>query len=87
MRMIIKKSGYTFSEVFIVLLMGTALLGIVISGWLVFYRTCAFERAKARQRVNVEVALEKIKTELRLSSATYTSGYPIGGTSFTAISF
>ncbi|MDD5439503.1 MAG: hypothetical protein PHS37_04890 [Candidatus Omnitrophica bacterium] len=37
--------------------------------------------------MNVEVALEKIKTELRLSSATYTSGYPIGGTSFTAISF
>ena len=80
--------GMTIPEILISLAIGTALIGIVLTMWYFAYRNWTAENIRTRLWVNLEMAMERIKEELRLSSATYMSLYdPGGGTNYQAISF
>lgn len=79
--------GMTLAEILIAATIGLFLMGTVVSIWSFSYRNWASERAISRSKINLEVAIERIKQEFRISSATYLSGFPIGAASFTAISF
>ncbi|UCD55107.1 MAG: prepilin-type N-terminal cleavage/methylation domain-containing protein [Candidatus Omnitrophota bacterium] len=80
--------GMTMPEILVSLAIGAVLIGIVLSMWYFAYRNWTSENIRTRLRVNLEMAMERIKEELRLSSATYISLYdPDGGTNYQAISF
>src|SRR3989338_3835105 len=75
-------------ELMVSLTIGILLLGVVFSIWYFLYQTWAVERIRTELRLNLEVAMEKLKEELRLSSVTYISLYkPVGSADYTAISF
>ena len=82
-----KRKGMTLPEVLISVVIGTMLVGIVLSMWYFAYRSWTVERIKTRLRINLEIAMERIKKEARLSSITYMSFYPDGATEYEAISF
>ncbi|MCQ9207621.1 MAG: hypothetical protein NG740_07065 [Omnitrophica bacterium] len=80
--------GMTLTEVLVAVAVSMFLMCIVVSMWIFTYKNWAIERARTKLRVNLEVAMERIKSEARLSSSTYASLYdPDGGTNYKAISF
>ncbi|NQU95410.1 MAG: prepilin-type N-terminal cleavage/methylation domain-containing protein [Candidatus Omnitrophica bacterium] len=81
------KSGVTLIELMMSVLLGTILLGIVLGAWYFTYRNWALDRIRTKNRVELQIAVERIKSELRLSSTTYLSLHPAGETEYTAISF
>ena len=86
----LKKSGYkgmTFTELLITVLAGTLLIGIVFGAWYFIYKRGAVEQIRTRLRINLEIAMEHLKEEVRLSSATYMSLYPFDAAEYSAISF
>jgi len=86
--LIVRKKGMTLPEVLMSLAIGMFLLGIVLSMWYFAYRNWTLERIQTKLRVNLQIAMEQIKEELRLSSATYISLYkPSGDVDYRAISF
>ena len=81
-------TGMTLVEVIMSLAIGTLLIGIVLSMWYFAYKNWNIELVKTELRVELEVAVEQIKKELRLSSTTYLSLYkPDGSSIYKAISF
>ena len=82
------KGGMTIPEVLISVMLGMIILSLVISMWYYAYKNWTLDRIRTSLRVNLEIATERIKEELRLSSATYISLYkPSGETEYKAISF
>ncbi len=81
------KKGLTLVEVTTAFVLGALLLVVVISMWYFAYKNWTIERVRTSLRVDLEVAMERIKNEARLSSATYLSGYPLDGATYEAISF
>ncbi|MDD5439506.1 MAG: hypothetical protein PHS37_04905 [Candidatus Omnitrophica bacterium] len=79
--------GISLAELLLVAGITSFLFVAIIGIWVFTYKNWTIERVHYRLHVNLEVAMETIRQEIRLSSTTYMSGYPIGGTSFTAISF
>ena len=78
----------TLIELMVSVLLGAILIGIVLSAWYFAYKNWALDRIRTKNRVDLQVAMERIKGELRLSSTTYLSLYkPAGETEYTAISF
>ncbi|MGB2705419.1 MAG: prepilin-type N-terminal cleavage/methylation domain-containing protein [Candidatus Omnitrophota bacterium] len=81
-----KNRGMTLTEVLFAFVIGTMLIGIVLGMWYFAYRNWAVERIRSTLRTNLEIALERIKDETRLSTTSYTSRYQ-GETGYIAISF
>jgi hypothetical protein len=80
--------GMTIPEILMSILIGTLVIGIVMSMWYFAYRNWTVENIRTRLRASLEIAMERIKEEVRLSSTTYTSLYdPGGGVNYQAISF
>lgn len=80
--------GMTIPEVLISTITGAVLIGIVLSMWYFAYRNWTVENVRTRLRVNLEIAMERIKEELRLSSVTYMSLYMPGARAeYKALSF
>jgi len=83
-----KKEGLTLTEILASFALGALLVGIVLSMWYFAYRNWAVERIRTRLRIDLEVAIENIKKEVRLSNSAYMSFYrPTGDTAYRAISF
>ena len=83
-----KTRGISLVEVMMSVLLGTILFGIVFSIWYFSYKNWTLDRVRTTMRVDMEIAVERIKEELRLSSTTYLSLLkPSGETEYTAISF
>ena len=81
-------SGMTIPEVITAITLGMILMGIVLSMWYFSYRNWTLERIRSKLRINLEIAMEQLKEEVRLSSTTYTSLYlPASETEYKAISF
>ena len=82
------KSGLSLIELMLSAVLGIVLIGIVLTAWYFTYKNWALDRIRTKNRVDLQVSMERIKAELRLSSATYLSLYkPAGGSDYTAISF
>ena len=82
------KSGMSLIELMLSAVLGVILIGIVLGAWYFTYKNWALDRIRTKNRVDLQVAMERIKGELRLSSTTYLSLYkPAGGSDYTAISF
>ncbi|MFH1380644.1 MAG: prepilin-type N-terminal cleavage/methylation domain-containing protein, partial [Candidatus Omnitrophota bacterium] len=82
------KSGMTLTEVLMSLALGAIIIGIVMGMWYFAYKNWNIEIVKTKLRVQLEIAMEQIKKELRLSSATYISLYkPPASSVYEAISF
>lgn len=83
-----KKKGMTLPEVLVSVAIGAALLAVILSTWYFIYNQWAVERIQSRLRINLEAALERIKAEVRLSSADRISFYKTAGVAdYKAISF
>ncbi|MBN1353900.1 MAG: hypothetical protein JW994_04455 [Candidatus Omnitrophica bacterium] len=80
-------NAFTIPEFLIAFGIGIILVGVFLSLWYFAYRNWTVERVRSRLRINLETTMERLKEEVRLSSATYMSGYPSGATTYTAISF
>jgi len=75
-------------EILVSLVIATFLISIVLAGWYYAYKNWAIDRVRTELRVNLEMAVERLKGELRLSSATYMSLYkPEGGSEYAGVSF
>jgi len=81
--------GMTLAEVLVAFAIGAMALGIALSMWHFVYKNWTIERDyRTKLRGALEIATEKIKEEIRTSSATYTSLYKAAGADdYTAISF
>ena len=78
----------TLVEIMVSLVLGTVLIGIVVGAWYSAYRNWTLDRIRTKLRVDLEIATERLKSELRLSSATYASFYKaVGDSEYSAISF
>jgi Tfp pilus assembly protein PilE len=89
MKNIIKGTkGFTLTEVMFVAVITVMVIGVIVSAWLFTYKTWTAEGKKTILRVDLMNALETIKTDIRLSSATYMAFYPASSTTgeYTAIS-
>lgn len=79
--------GMTIVEVIFAAVIGVVILGVVLGTWFFSYRSWTIERMRSKLRINLEIALEKIKEEVRLSTPTYMSLYkPDDSTVYEAIS-
>jgi len=80
--------GMTLPELLVSLILATLIIGVVLSMWYFMHRSWTSERIRTRLRVNLEIAMERLKEEIRLSSVDYMSLYKAGGASdYTAITF
>lgn len=79
--------GFTIPEFMISVLIGVIFLGIVLGMWQFTHRSWTVEQQLVRSRVDLQMAMERIKEEMRLSSLNYTSFYPSSGPPYTAVSF
>ncbi|MBL7158036.1 MAG: hypothetical protein ISS91_00795, partial [Candidatus Omnitrophica bacterium] len=75
-------------EVLISVMLGMIILSMVLSMWYYAYKNWTLDRIRTNLKVNLEIAIERIKEEIRLSSATHISLYkPVSETEYKAISF
>lgn len=81
-----KKAGFSLSELLIAATVGLFLVGVVMSVWFFVYRNWSAENIRTRSRVNLEIAAETMREDLRLASSTYFSGSPSGAAVYTGIS-
>jgi len=80
--------GISMIEIIIAGLISTVIIGSCINIWSFGYKNWALERMRSKLRINLEMALENIKSELRLSNTQYLSLYKSSGMSeYKAISF
>jgi hypothetical protein len=82
-----KSAGFTIAEFIVASVIGVVLLGIVWGIWNFVHRGWTIEQRLIRARVDLQIAMERIKEEMRLSSLNYTSYYPPAGPPYTAVSF
>lgn len=82
------KSGFTLTEIMFVMVISVIVIGVIVSAWVFTYRTWTTEGRRTVLRVDILNALETIKSDIRLSSATYMSFYPSSSTTgeYSAIS-
>ncbi|MFH1594144.1 MAG: hypothetical protein ABID09_05570 [Candidatus Omnitrophota bacterium] len=81
------QKGLGLIELIIALLLGSILVGVVMSMWAFAYKNWSLERIRSKMRVELESGMERIKDEVRLSNNNYMSFYPSGATEYTAVSF
>lgn len=79
--------GMTITEVIISVLITAIVVTIVWGAWYFVYRAWKIEHIRTNLRVNLEIGLEKIREDLRLSSATFMNYYPSGNGPYSAIGF
>lgn len=88
MRLLRYRRGMSVTELLLSVTLTMVIIGIGISIWLFAYRTWAIERMRSKLRINLEMAIENIKAELRLSNAQYISLYkPPSESQYQAITF
>ncbi|MFH1877369.1 MAG: LamG-like jellyroll fold domain-containing protein [Candidatus Omnitrophota bacterium] len=82
------KRGFTITEILIVALLSTAVIGTVMSAWTFIHRDWKMETEKLFLRMDLLGASETIQKDIRLSSATYMVFYPAVSPSgeYTAVS-
>jgi len=81
-----QKKGFTLMEVMFAAVVSVMVIAAMLSIWVFTYKAWTGERARTGLRIDMVKALETMKTDLRLSSLTYISFYPSGGSPYTAIS-
>lgn len=80
--------GMTLPEVLVAAIIGALLMGAFVGIWQFVTRTSSVEQTRTALRVELESVMERIKSEIRLSSLTFTSFFsPAVVVDFTAISF
>jgi len=82
-----KNKGMSLTEILISITLTSMIIGIAMSMWFFAYRNWATERISTKIRIDLQVAMKRIKEEIRLSSLTYTNYYPVDALEHTAISF
>ncbi len=82
----LRSSGFTIPEVLMAVAISAFLTATVIGMWYFAYKNWSVENVRTRMRANLEVAMERIKSDARLSSATYTSGYPDDAVTYEGLS-
>ena len=82
-----KNKGMTVAEVLVSLSLGAILIAIVLSMWYLAYRNWALDRIRTGLRIDLEIAMERVKDEIRLSNINYANFYPPDALEYTAISF
>ena len=78
--------GLTLTELMISSIVSVIILASVLNAWHYSYKNWARDRLKSKLYIDLQVAIEKIKNETRLSSASYMGFYPEGATEYQAIS-
>lgn len=87
MSLLRSKRGYSVAEVLFSVIIALIVIYVIFNLWQFYYKVEAVSRLKIDLRLDLEKVMEKLKEEVRLSSANYMSMYPLAGTQFTAISF
>jgi len=85
--MIKGEKGFSLPEILAVSVVTVFLMLATVSMWMFTCKVRTVEMARTRLRVNLEISMERIKKEMRLSSSTYMSGYPLDAAEYTALSF
>jgi len=84
----LNKKGMSLMEVLISFLIISMTIGVTLQIWTFVYKSWTRDTIMTKMRIDLEIAMETIKHELRLSSATYASFYKVAGESeYSAISF
>ncbi|MFH1847420.1 MAG: hypothetical protein ABH869_07700 [Candidatus Omnitrophota bacterium] len=78
--------GFSLMEVMFVAVVSLMVIGAIVSVWTYTYKTWTGENVHTQLRVQIMEALETIKRDMRLSSATYMSFYPENSDVYTAAS-
>jgi len=85
-RMLRDKRGFTLTEVLIMIIIAVLVVAAMISTWTFAQKVWTGERSNTLLRIDLLKALETIRNEVRLSSATYMTFYPEGEVTYTAMS-
>ena len=80
------KEGFSLLEAMIALGIGAIFLTSVLATWYATTKAWNDEGQLFEVRINIEKAMERIKSDVRLSTDTNILFYPAGSTSYTAIS-
>ena len=83
---ILNSKAMSIPEALLAIVIGLIAIGSVLGIWYLTYRTWAVEHVRNRMRVNLEIGLENIKNDVRLSTTSHMSYYPSGVGPYTAIS-
>jgi len=78
--------GFTLTEVLFAGIVTVLVITTIMSIWIFSHETWMAEGKRTGFRIDVMKAIETIKNDIRLSSATYMSFYPEGGDPYTAMS-
>ncbi|HPN72618.1 MAG TPA: hypothetical protein PKZ41_01325 [Candidatus Omnitrophota bacterium] len=79
------QKGFTLTEVMFVGVVTAFLVASVTSAWIFTHRTWSGERERTRMRIELLSSVEKIKSDLRLSSGDFMSFYPEDAFLYTAV--
>ena len=77
----------TLVELLVAIVMGIVAITAAMPMWYFTYRTWTIERIRTNLRINLAMGMEKMKNDIRLSSANYMSYYPSGAGPYNSISF
>lgn len=78
--------GFTITEVIFVAVMTSMIVAAILSGWIFTHKTFSGERYHTEMRIDLLETIETMKSDMRLSSATYMSFYPANSGTYTAVS-
>jgi hypothetical protein len=80
------KKGFSLTELIFAGSIAVVIMITIMSAWIFAYRTWKEETVQTDLRVDLMSSLERIKSDLRLSSLTYMVFYPEDASTYTAVS-
>ncbi|MFH1665933.1 MAG: prepilin-type N-terminal cleavage/methylation domain-containing protein [Candidatus Omnitrophota bacterium] len=83
---LLSKKGFTLIEVLFVAIITVMVVSTILSAWIFTQKTWSGERYQTFLRVDMLKSMETIKSDLRLSSTSYMSFYPMTSGVYTAMS-
>ncbi|MDD4956694.1 MAG: hypothetical protein PHH49_05450 [Candidatus Omnitrophica bacterium] len=85
-RLVGDKKGITLAEIMFAAVISIMVVSTVVSVWIYTQRTWRGEIRHTSIRTDMIKAIERLRSDIRLSSGTYMTFYPSGGSEFSAIS-
>ena len=83
----VNQKGFSLVESMIALALGGVFLAGTMSSWYFSSSVWKEESMRGKLRYDVERAMERIKNEIQLTDGNNTLFYPVGESTYTAISF
>src|SRR3989344_3735287 len=81
------QKGFSLFEAMLAFALGGVFLATIAAAWYFSSTVWKEESMRGKLRYDVERSMEKMKNELRLTDGNNTLFYPVGGSTYTAVSF